>query len=207
MSQRVGVVLAGGSSQRLGRAKGDLDFAGDTLAQHAANAVWPLCASVLISVGPGGESPAAGFPVVRDRPPAGRGPLAGIDAAFRITGDADLVVLACDYPRVESDFLRRIVEEAEEEDDIVMPVDPRGRDHPLVALWHRRTAPVVAEALREERLKVRALLADCRVKRLQPQDFPGLDTGRILLNLNRPSDLETLRKGGRDPMERDEWPE
>lgn len=196
MSQRVGLVLAGGLSRRLGRAKSDLAFQGGTLAQRAADAVWPLCASVLISVGPDGENPAPGFAVVRDRPPAGRGPLAGIDAAFRITGDADLLVLACDYPRVGSDLLRIIAQSGDDEDDIVMPVDTRGRDHPLVALWRRSTAPVVAEALKEERLRVRGLLADCRVKRLGPRLFQGLDAGRVLLNLNRPADLETLRAEG-----------
>lgn len=195
MSQRVGVVLAGGLSRRFGRTKGELAFEGETLARRAADAVWPLCASVLISVGPDAENPAPGYSVVRDLPPRGRGPLAGIDAAFRITGDADLLVLACDYPRVGADLLRLIVQTAEEEDDIVMPVDPRGRDHPLVALWHRRTAPLVAEAVEEGRLKVRALLADFRVRRLGPRRFPDLDAGQVLLNLNRPADLEALRTG------------
>jgi len=195
MAQRVGLVLAGGRSRRLGLAKEDLAFEGGTLARRAADAVWPLCASVLVSVGPDAESPVPGFPVVRDRPPAGRGPLAGIDAAFGLTGDADLLVLACDYPRVGSDLLRVIVEMAEDEDDIVMPTDPRGRDHPLVALWRRRTAPLVTGALAEERLKVRELLADCRARRLEPHCFPGRDVGRLLLNVNRPADLELLRQG------------
>lgn len=195
MSQRVGLVLAGGRSRRLGLAKGDLAFEGGTLARRAADAVWPLCASVLVSVGPGAENPVPGFPVVRDRPPEGRGPLAGIDAAFGITGDADLLVLACDYPRVGSDILRVIVDTAAEDDDIVMPTDPRGRDHPLVGLWRRRAAAPVAEALAQERLQVRGLLADCRVRRLGPHCFPGRDLGRLLLNVNRPADLEKLRAG------------
>jgi molybdopterin-guanine dinucleotide biosynthesis protein A len=196
MSQRVGLVLAGGLSLRLGRAKSEVAFEGGTLARRAAEAVWPLCASVLISVGPRGENPAPGFSLVRDRPPGGRGPLAGIDAAFRITGDADLLVLACDYPRVGPDLLSRIVQGAQSEDEIVMPVDARGRDHPLVALWRRSTASVVAAAVAEGRLRVRSLLADCRVRRLGPGRFPGLDPGRVLLNLNRPADLEALQAGG-----------
>lgn len=193
MSQRVGLVLAGGRSRRLGLTKGGLAHEGGTLARRAADAVWPLCASVLVSVGPDAENPAPGYPVVRDHPPAGRGPLAGIDAAFAITGDADLLVLACDYPRIGSDFLRLLIDAVGEDDDIVMPTDARGRDHPLVALWRRRTAPLVAGAVAEERLKVRALLADCRVRRLGPLHFRGLDVGRLLLNLNRPTDLEILR--------------
>ena len=90
MAQRVGVVLAGGRGDRLGRPKSELELEGTSLVQRAAEVVWPLCGSVLISVGPGTVNPAPAHPIVEDDPPSGRGPLAGIDAAFRKTGDADI---------------------------------------------------------------------------------------------------------------------
>ena len=64
MSQRVGLVLAGGRSRRLGRAKGELLYRGQSLAERAANALWPLCSSVLISIGRGASNPAPGFATV-----------------------------------------------------------------------------------------------------------------------------------------------
>jgi len=192
MSQRVGLVLAGGRSRRLGRAKGELQYQGQSLAERAAHALWPLSGSVLISTGHGAENPAPGFAAVEDEPPPGRGPLAGIDAGFRATGDADLLVLACDYPLVESGLMRCVAEAQAPEDDIVIVSDCGGRDHPLVALWRRRTAATVATALEKGHLKVRALLVEFEVRRIGPEQFPGVDLDRLLFNLNWPGELEAI---------------
>jgi molybdopterin-guanine dinucleotide biosynthesis protein A len=192
MSQCVGLVLAGGRSRRLGRAKGEIQFQGQSLAERAAHALWPLSASVLVSVGPGADNPTPGFATIEDESPAGRGPLAGIDAGFRATGDADLLVLACDYPLVETALMRSITEAPAAGDDVVIVSDCGGRDHPLVALWRRRTAATVAAALERGHLKVRALLAEFEVKRVGPEQLPGVDLDRLLFNLNWPGELEEL---------------
>lgn len=192
MSQRVGLVLAGGRGRRLGRSKGDLEVAGRTLASRAAELLWPFCGSVLVSVSPGAPNPAPDHAAVEDDPPSGRGPLAGIDAAFRVSGDADLLVLACDYPRFEAALLQGIVDRREADDDLVILTDSKGRDHPLAGLWSRRTAPLVAQAVEQERLKVRSLLADFTVRRLGPESFPGIELDRALFNLNWPDELGSL---------------
>ncbi len=192
MAQRVGVVLAGGRGERLGRTKGDLLFEGKTLAEHAASTLWPICGSVLVSISEGVDNPAPAYPPLVDPPPVGRGPLAGIDAAFEATGDADLMVLACDYPFVTQALLRRLGSHAMDEDDVVMMTDFAGRDHPLVALWCRCAAAAVHEAVTAGRLKVRALLPDLAVRRLGPAEFQDVDLGRALFNLNRPEDLSAI---------------
>jgi molybdopterin-guanine dinucleotide biosynthesis protein A len=196
MPQRVGVVLAGGEGRRLGRHKQDLHVGGRPLAERAAAALWPFCGTVLISVRPGAANPAPGFHAVEDPPPAGRGPLAGIHAAFGVTAGADLLVLACDYPRVGPPLIRRLLALASDGPDLVMPTDRRGHDHPLVALWRRSTEPRIAEALSHEAHELRQLLPDWNVQRLGPDRFPGLDVDRLLLNVNWPADLEQLKKEG-----------
>jgi len=196
MAQRVGLVLAGGRGERLGRSKGDLSYDGKTLAERAAALLWPICGSVLVSLSEGAENPAPGYPPLVDPPPSSRGPLAGIDAAFEATGDADLLVLACDYPFVTQELLRRLASHAMGEDDVVMMTDFTGRDHPLVALWCRCAAAGVREAVTAERLKVRGLLPDLAVRRLGPAEFRGIDLDRALFNLNRPEDLSAIGEQG-----------
>lgn len=196
MSQRVGLVLAGGHGKRLGRTKGDLRFEGNTLAERAAALLWPICGSVLVSISEGADNPASDYPCLVDPPPARRGPLAAIDAAFDATGDADLLVLACDYPFVTQALMRRLASHAMGEDDVVMMTDFTGRDHPLVALWCRCAAPVVNEAVTHGRLKVRGLLPDLSVRRLGPPEFQGIDLDRALFNLNRPEDLAAIGDPG-----------
>jgi molybdopterin-guanine dinucleotide biosynthesis protein A len=192
MPQRVGLVLAGGAGRRMGRTKGDLALQGKTLAERAGSTLWPVCGSVLVSVGVGMSNPARGYPSLVDPPPAGRGPLVGIDGAFEATGDADLLVLACDYPYVTTELLRELVGQAAEEDDLVMLTDFAGRDHPLVGLWRRSAAPVVRSAVDEKRHKVRGLLMDLTVRRLGPGQLAGWDLDRALLNLNSTEDLRAL---------------
>jgi molybdopterin-guanine dinucleotide biosynthesis protein A len=119
--------------------------------------------------------------------------MAGIDGAFEATGDADLLVLACDYPYVTQTMMRRLVSHAVPEDDLVMMTDFAGRDHPLVALWSRRAAPTVRTAIEEKRFKVRGLLPDLNVRRLGPGEFHGIDLDRALFNVNWPEELETLK--------------
>ena len=193
MAQLVGVVLAGGSGRRMGRAKGDLAVDdGVSLAEHAALVLGPLCGTVVISVAPGGENPAPDYSIVRDSEPAGRGPLAGIAAAFGATGSADLLVLACDYPRVETEVLEAILRVATPDDEMVIVTDGRGRDHPLVGLWRRSMEEPVRTALEIGLYKVRSLLAEARVRRLDLTSLPGQDADAALINLNTRADLDSL---------------
>ena len=182
MAQLVGVVLAGGLGRRMGQAKGVLEMDGQRLAERAARVLFPLTSSVVISVAPGCPWSFEGFPLVEDEQTCGRGPLAGLAASYRVSGVADLLVLACDYPDVETADLKSLLEQARADADLVMPVDPRGVDHPLVGLWRRTARPAIDEALAENRLRVRSVLSDLEVQRIQAP--------AALVNLNTPEDLK-----------------
>jgi molybdopterin-guanine dinucleotide biosynthesis protein A len=192
VAQRIGVVLAGGEGRRFGAPKGEFMLGESTLADRAARALKPLCGAVIISVAKGAANPAPSYATVEDD--AGRrGPLGGLAAAFASTGRADLLVLACDYPAVGASFLRALAAAAEGADDLVFPVDPVGRDHPLVALWRRSAEPAIQTALREGNLKVQALVPDLNVRRLPAQVFPNFDLRRVLSNVNWPEDIDAFR--------------
>lgn len=193
MAQRIGLVLAGGAGSRFGQEKGSVELDGQTLADRAARALHPICSSVLISVAHGASNPAPEWSAVSDRSADREGPLAGIDAAFAASQDADLLVLACDYPYVGQPLLEQLCDQATEDHDLVLPTDPAGRDHPLVALWSRRMQPIVRRAIVARRLRVHSLFVDCRTLRLHPEMLRAQgvdDVERQLLNVNRPQDLD-----------------
>lgn len=173
----------------MGRPKGNLEWKGRPLAARAAMALRPICGSVLISVAPGAVNPAPAFAFVEDARPAGRGPLSGLAAAYAASGQADLLVLACDYPEVETPLLRGLVEAAGPEDDLVFPVDAAGRDHPLVAFWRRSAEGAVVEALGARHFKVLSLLPELRVRRVRAEALGVEDSRRVLRNFNWPEDL------------------
>ncbi len=191
MAQLIGVVLAGGLGRRFGRPKGSVQLGAGTLAERAARALKPLCGNVVVSVGKGDRNPAPACPVVEDDGPR-RGPIGGLAAAFASTGKADLLVLACDYPAVGTSFLRSLVAASSGNDDVVLPVDDGGRDHPLVALWRRSSEPAVRAALEQGSLKVQSIFADLIIRRLPAQVFPNFDLRRVLANVNWPEDLDAF---------------
>ncbi len=195
MPQRAGLVLAGGVGRRIGRPKGSIELDGRPLAVRAAGLLEPLCDRVYISVAPGAASPAEGYPVVADSPPAGRGPLAGIQAGFAVTRADELLVLACDYPRVTGRLLRGLVR-ADPDADVVLVVGSDGRRHPLAAVWRSGARHGLDDALREGRLAVHRLLERLRVCEMGPSEFPDEDLERCLLNVNEPSDLKRLSDEG-----------
>lgn len=192
MAKPVGLVLAGGRGHRIGRPKGDLVVEGQGLASRAAEVLRLVCGRVLISLRSDLSNPAPGFATVEDGLPDGRGPLAGIHAGFEATNDADLLVLACDYPRVGKDLLERLLEQADELAELVLVREENGRLHPLVGLWRRGIAAAVAGALASARYKVLAVAEPARTQMLGPADFPGIDLDRALVNLNSRADLDSL---------------
>jgi molybdopterin-guanine dinucleotide biosynthesis protein A len=98
-----GLLLTGGRSRRLGTAKAELVFRGETLAQRAARVLETVCDTVL-ELGPGYTS----WPHVVEDPPGG-GPLAALVAGaewLRAEGAAGpVLLLAVDLPRVEAPLL------------------------------------------------------------------------------------------------------
>jgi molybdopterin-guanine dinucleotide biosynthesis protein A len=196
MTRPIGVVLAGGAGRRLGRPKGEVIVRGEPLALRAAHALRPLCDAVLISVAPGASNPAPPYPAIGDEGPSGRGPLAGLAAAWGATARAaDLLVLACDYPRVDTALLRALLDPRFGSVDVVLPCDATGRDHPLVALWRAGTRGEVEAALAGGRFRVGAVLGRLVVARVDAVQLPDRELDGLLLNVNTARDLERLDEG------------
>ncbi len=89
---------------------------------------------------------------VLDRP-AGVGPLGGLHAgraaarAASATGDGGLVVLSCDLPAIDGEFLQELLERTRAAGSWVgLPRTPEGV-HPLAAVYHLGCLPAVAASL------------------------------------------------------------
>lgn len=103
IERRIGVVLCGGESSRMGRDKGLL-LSGDTSwAGRAAELLRVSCARVLFSIR-SEQRAAYGFEaVLMDKPEfAGRGPLGGLLSAHADFPDSDILLLACDMISIEA---------------------------------------------------------------------------------------------------------
>lgn len=112
----IGVILAGGSSRRMGRDKATVEVAGRTMADWVSDALGAVCAQVVTA-----GRPLPGLEAVPDPGIIQRGPLAGLVGAFhRFPGEV-LAVVAVDQPWLRDETVGRLGELADE--DAVVPVD------------------------------------------------------------------------------------
>jgi molybdopterin-guanine dinucleotide biosynthesis protein A len=167
-----GVVLAGGRSTRMGRAKADLDWGSTSLLAHVVGRVAEGVAGPLVVVrAPGQALPAlpVGVRVVED-PSEGLGPLQGIAAGLAAVDVPAAFVTATDMPLLHPAYIRRVIALLGDA-DVAMPV-VLGHRQTLAAAYRTTLAPVAAALVAELRLNPGVLLERCRVN--------WLDEGQLL---------------------------
>lgn len=191
-SRVVGVALAGGESRRMGRDKAALRWSGSTLLEQTVERLRAVFPEVVVA--DRGRGLAAGGVSVDDGP--GGGPAAGILGAAAARPGRDLLVLACDLPRVPSALLGAIA--AIPDGDWGVPAwgEPE-RLEPLCALYRPPALAALAERVGRGFWAVHRLI-----------EVPGLAVRRVgreileaygrpeemFLNVNTPDDLAVLRR-------------
>lgn len=142
---------------------------------------------LFISGQPGRPYDGAGLPILADAE-AGRGPLAGLEAALWHAANAHLLVLAIDLPAMTPSFLQGLARRAEATGHGVVPRAGAAFE-PLAAVYFRACLPLATACLRgsDHSMQnfVRRALADGLVIEhpLTPADLP------LFHNLNTPADL------------------
>ncbi len=156
-----GAILAGGESRRMGAPKEGIRlWDGRPMIEYVMGALAGLCARLAVV----GECRGYALPADVARLPdlhPGRGPLAGIEALLASGLDEAYLVAACDQPFLTSDLLRGLLR-----GDPSRPcffLGEGGTVHPLPAYLPSSWLPAVSQAVREERLSVRKLIADSDV--------------------------------------------
>src|SRR4051812_3603004 len=140
-----GLILAGGSSNRMQRDKAALTYHGRTQLEWAFDLVSPLCAETYVSVREAqrGDPVRSRFPLLVDGKP-GEGPIAGIYSAVTTHPNAAWMIIACDLPFLTPDTLRHLIAHR---DPTRIATAYRsqydGLPEPLCAIWE----PSASEAL------------------------------------------------------------
>jgi len=188
--RHAGFVLAGGHSSRMGHDKAFLPYAGTTLVQHVAEVVRQAAGSVSL-VGDPTRYGGLGYPVHADRI-SGRGPAGGISTALGITTAPWNLIVACDMPGVTVEALRALLDHtAAAAGQCVVPLGGDGEPEPLCAAYHVACLPALDRAIRENRLKMRDLLAD-----LDPVFLSGLNAA-CFVNVNTPAQWAQVEENTR----------
>jgi len=197
-SSRMGFVLAGGKSSRMGMNtdKAFLDFGGQTLLDRALSVMGTVCDSVAIvgdpakfaKCGSTNYGSAKYKSVVADIF-SGCGPLAGIHAAL-VHSPAELnLMLAVDMPFVSTKLLAFLFAVAEESDAIVtVPRTTHGLQ-PLCAVYRRDFSTTAEQALRAGNYKIDAAFAGVSIRVIEEAELAAAGfSERSFFNVNTPQD-------------------
>ena len=203
------LILAGGSSRRMGRDKLLLPVppTGIPLVRYVAERLVPLatkltvvandpgiCAAVQ-GLGPGasqwdGEEMGADTVVscLGDDVP-GDGPLGGLATGLRDVEEWALTV-AGDMPFVSAACCRYLIESSDVDCDAVVPVLD-GRAQPLHAVYSRRCLPSVERALAAGRRRMDSFWEEVRVRNVEAEQMRALDPDLLTFtNVNTPCEWE-----------------
>ncbi len=193
------IVLAGGSSRRMGTDKRVLDIDGTPRLQRVIDGL-PDATSILVVIDPDRPLPddlvADGrIRVVHDRRTS-KGPLGGIEAGLAATDDAMVLVLAVDMPWLAPSVLRLLAARLDSDrgaDLACLMVDGRPQPFPMACrrgMTRMRTARLLDRGER----RMRVLLDDSMTLAIGETEWRRADpSGRSALDIDTPADLARER--------------
>lgn len=181
------VILAGGESRRMGRAKAWLEIDGKPLIQLAVEKVRALgIREIFISGRVGEDYSALNCPVLFDLEP-GFGPLGGIERGLHECTSPLLLVLAVDLPRISPALLGRMQRVCDRLTGVVPKLYEKLE--PLAAIYPKRCHAFAFTAIAKAQYSARDFASACLHERAV-RAFPVAhrDAG-FFVNWNRPADV------------------
>lgn len=188
-----GIVLCGGQSRRMGRAKAWLPIGDELMLPRVVRLLGEAVAPIVVVAAPDQDVPPlpADVAVVRDEE-KGRGPLQGLAAGLTaLAGRADAAYLSsCDVPFLQPAFVRRLIALLGEHHICVPRVGEH--HHPLAAVYRVEVRDAVHRLLVEDRLRPFFLFEAVPTRIVEAAELADVDpTFQTLRNLNTPEDYET----------------
>jgi molybdopterin-guanine dinucleotide biosynthesis protein A len=195
--QTSGIILAGGSSSRMGRNKALLSLPGSknvTFVEHLVTLLEECCCETIIVARDKVRAQEFAFPGVRvvvDETP-GVGPLMGIYSGLQEISTARALVVAVDLPFVQPTLLAYLLSQPLAVDSLLIPLI---NDIPqvLLGVYPRSILPILKQQLRQGRRDVRCLLELVPVHYIGETQLLKVDPQlRSFININTPQELREL---------------
>ncbi len=180
-----GFVLTGGRSSRMGRDKARLPVESHLLVEDVAAKLTCITPNVAL-IGGAHRYRDLGLECLDDLR-LDCGPLAGIETALTAGRGHLNLILACDMPGLQVEWLQRLLDKAAAGESACVTVqDGDGMIHPLCAVWKPICLPQIRNALDAGRLQVLSILDELKTEFL-PLSGP-------LHNVNTPGEWQAWKR-------------
>jgi molybdopterin-guanine dinucleotide biosynthesis protein A len=182
------LVLAGGSSRRMGQDKALLKIEGEYLIQHIVSRLKPLFDEILVITGETKRYEALlDVPVLEDAI-NDKGPLGGLYTGLKLCRHEWAFLIACDMPFVKLSIIELLVNERGEAPIVAFEIGGH-RTHTL-ALYHRSCLAKIERCLQSNELSLQGFFAMLPVQIITEREARERDPELTsFINWNRPEDL------------------
>jgi len=204
-TQTSGIILAGGSSSRMGKNKALLPLPGNqavTFLEHLVSLLEEFCSETLIVARDQAHAQDYVFPGARvtiDETP-GIGPLMGLYSGLSAIQTARALIVAVDLPFVQRALLSFLLSLPLPADTLLVPL-VYNIPQVLLALYPRSILPVVKEQLLQGRRDLRCLLKVAPVQFVEEARLLQIDPQlRSFVNINTPEELRYVLQAGPAPL-------
>jgi molybdopterin-guanine dinucleotide biosynthesis protein A len=192
-----GIILAGGSSSRMGRDKALLLLPGNqavTFIENLASLLIASCAETLIVARDQAQASGYAFPGVRiifDKTPD-HGPLVGLYSGLSASRTQHALVVAVDMPFVQPAVVSFLLSQPLAPHTLLVPVV---QDVPqvLLAMYPRSLLSLIEELIQQGRRDLRCLLEVAPVQYIEEVQLRQVDPQlRSFINVNTPEELQGI---------------
>ncbi len=189
MNDLCGLILAGGTSKRMGRDKSILSYHGTPQLLFAAELLHHFFPKVFISCRKNQKFDfPIQFPLIYDHY-ENAGPLGGILTAMEKHPGVDWLVLACDMPLVDKEVIKELLKSRNlSKKGTVFKNNDTGKYEPLIAIYEKKSFGEFKAAFLENKCSLQ--------KNINPDEFEIIERSEteIFKNINTPSDFEGFKK-------------
>jgi molybdopterin-guanine dinucleotide biosynthesis protein A len=199
--QTSGIILAGGSSSRMGKNKALLSLPANqavTFIEHLVSLLERCCSEILIVARDQANASDYRFPGVRvtfDETP-GNGPLMGLYSGLSTVNTARALVVAVDLPCVQPALLTFLLSQPLSTDSLLVPL-VHNVPQVLLAIYPRSALPIIKDQLLQGRRDLRCLLEVAPVQFVEESQLRQIDPHlRSFDNINTPEELRQMLKTG-----------
>ncbi len=172
-----GIILAGGKSSRIGSDKGFLLLNNKTFIRHIIEAIQPHVNEIII-VSNNADYDVFNLKRVNDLI-KNAGPLAGIYTGLHHSNTKNNLVLSCDVPLINSEILKQLTDNVEENIDIIQ-LESNSKTMPLIALYNKNCESRFLELLQQDERRLRFAVKQCKAKTI----VLNKELERFTLNIN-----------------------
>ncbi len=173
--QNSAIILAGGKSSRMGRAKALLEFDGEPLIVHLVRGLNQLFGETVVVAAPEQELPALAATVARDEV-AYQGPVGGIYYGLKAAHGEACFVTSCDVAFLNRPLITHLFTQILD-NEVVVPYWEE-RFQPLHAVYRRSVLPLLAGQLERGELRPIYLFDNVRTLKVSADEIRSFRSRR-----------------------------